>query len=633
MSWAFTNDILTLSQINPTTSISSGSVVKFTVTSIRNPMSTATKSGITITTFASNGGSIDTASLTLTVGTPATIASGSTSATTSTVVSEATTFKVTFSLPLPMDSGWGFDITFPSDIVISSFTAVNGYGAFGAMVALLSKSTIDTTNNKITVTNAATTYTTNDFDAIIEFVQITNPLSIKPTSSFTILLKTSAGNSIATINSGITYTATGGAITSMSATADNTVVGTSTSVLFNFKPTHKIPVSSRIIVIIPVEASIAAKDSTSWTLSSLSQIQSSATCTVSGLTITISSPFSADFIQDGTKTIGFKIGGVTMPGTTATPSSATFQTWYLVSSTWYNIDTGSSSILKATIGTLTSVNVVPTSLVANALTKYTFNIVPAHTLPIGSIILITIPSDISIPNPTYTGNSCSYSRRNLNSLMSSNYEKLIDLNFNRVLASTGLQNTFSCSATTTTIQVNNGFQTSAFSSGGTISFDIDGIQNPISLKPTSTFTVVTQLSSSVFIDQLLSGITVTMTSVSQLQSVSLSSTSLVNGASNSLSMSISSPTNLSAGFKLVVVFPSQITLPSSIAWVGTLFLSTSLTWTKSSQTVTVTLSFSSGSTLSSGATFTLRFDSITNPTSTQPTDNFSVTITDSSGKQ
>lgn len=210
--------------------------------------------------------------------------------------------------------------------------------------------------------------------------------------------------------------------------------------------------------------------------------------------------------------------------------------------------------------------VAPTSLVAYALTKYTFTIIPAHTLPIGSYILITIPSDISIPNPTYTGNSCSYSRRNLGYQDSETDEGIVILESsnNRILASTGLQNTFSCTATTTQIQVNNGFQNAAFSSGGTISFDIDGIKNPVSLKPTSTFTAVTRTSASYDIDQLLSGITVTMTSVSQLQSVSLSSSTLINGASNSLSMSVSSPTDLSAGFKLIVVFPSQVTLPSSV---------------------------------------------------------------------
>lgn len=47
---------------------------------------------------------------------------------------------------------------------------------------------------------------------------------------------------------------------------------------------------------------------------------------VSGRVITILNPFTADFIQDGTKTIAFRIGDVTMPQTTAPSSAGTFQT-------------------------------------------------------------------------------------------------------------------------------------------------------------------------------------------------------------------------------------------------------------------------------------------------------------------
>jgi hypothetical protein len=155
------------------------------------------------------------------------------------------------------------EITFPSDIEIISFSEINGYGVFGAKTSLLSKSTVSTANNKVTTTNAMTSYTTTDFNAIVEFIQITNPLSIKITDSFQILLKTSGGFSISQITSGVTHTATVGTITSMSAIPDATTVGTSTSVLFSFKPTHKIPVSSQIIVTLPSEASITAKDTSS----------------------------------------------------------------------------------------------------------------------------------------------------------------------------------------------------------------------------------------------------------------------------------------------------------------------------------------------------------------------------------
>lgn len=224
-------------------------------------MSTAAKTGFTITTLASNGGSIDSASLSMKVSTPATIASGSTSATTTTVVSETTTFRLTFSLPIEMDANWTMEITFPSAITITSFSELNGYGVFGAKTSLLSKSTISTTNNRVTTTNAVTSYTTTDFSAIVEFVSITNPQSTLPTDSFQISLKTSSGDSIATVTSGITYTATTGTISSMTAVPDISTVGVTTSVKFSFKPTHKIPVSSRILVTLPTEASIIGKTS------------------------------------------------------------------------------------------------------------------------------------------------------------------------------------------------------------------------------------------------------------------------------------------------------------------------------------------------------------------------------------
>jgi len=50
-----------------------------------------------------------------------------------------------------------------------------------------------------------------------------------------------------------------------------------------------------------------------------------------------------------------------------------------------------------------------------------------------------------------------------------------------------------------------------------------------------------------------------------LQLVSLSSTSLINGASNNLSFNISSPSDLVDGDKVRVIFPSQVTLPTTVS--------------------------------------------------------------------
>jgi len=64
-----------------------------------------------------------------------------------------------------------------------------------------------------------------------------------------------------------------------------------------------------------------------------------------------------------------------------------------------------SALLTSTVGTLTSVTASPTSLVAYSTTSYTFTIIPARDIPSGGKLLITLPSEISIPNPTFAANS------------------------------------------------------------------------------------------------------------------------------------------------------------------------------------------------------------------------------------
>ena len=615
--WDFSNDVLTLSNINPTNIIPATSVISFSVTSVRNPMSTEAKSGIEIKTLASNGGSIDSALMSLQVSTPALIGSATTSSDNTTEVSEKTNFSITFSIPIEMDADWKFEIKFPSEITISSFTEINGYNLFGGKADLLPNSTVYSANNTVVVTNALSTYTNTNLNARVEFIDITNPLSIKPTDSFEIYLKTDTDFTIASITSGVTYTSTVGSMTDMSATPDGTLVGSSTSILFRFKPAHPIPVSSRLLITLPSETSIVAKDTASCLLSELSQIDSSATWSVSGRTITIFDPFTALFLQDGSKTVQFKIDDITMPGTTAPSSAGTFQSCYLSGGTWYDIDRSTQdSLLTSTVGALTSFNVAPTSLLAYSTTSYTFTLVPARDIPIGGTILITLPPEVTIPNPTFSANSWSVRRL---------------LQSRRDLASSGLESSFSCSCTSSTILINEGFVLSSFAAGGTISFDIEGVRNPVSQEPTSSFSAKTQTSDSFAIDEITTGRLVIMTSVSPLQSVSLSSTSLVNGDTNNLTIEVNSPSDLVNGDILSLTFPSDITLPATVNWVGVTNLDASVSWSTSGNVVRATLDFLSDVILLAGNSFSLTLEGLGNPTTTAPSGNIVVAITNSNG--
>ena len=273
----FSNDILNISNTNPSSNITANTVCTFTVTSIRNPISTAAKTGISLTTLSSDGGSIDSGSLSLTVSTAATISSGTAVADGNNTVSELATIDLTFSIPVPLDIGCVINITFPSEMQLSTtnLKQVTGFGLFGSATNLSLE--IDTANNIFTVNSACDVYRTTDFDALIKFANVTSPLSVKPSNSFVISITTSSGDAIASVNSGILYTASEGQISSITATPTATTVGTVTSVLFSFVPAHKIPVSSQISVTLPTEVSIADRASDNCTLSNQSEIQLNAT--------------------------------------------------------------------------------------------------------------------------------------------------------------------------------------------------------------------------------------------------------------------------------------------------------------------------------------------------------------------
>ena len=176
-----------------------------------------------------------------------------------------------------------------------------------------------------------------------------------------------------------------------------------------------------------------------------------------------------------------------------------------------------------------------------------------------------------------------------------------------------------------------GFLISSLASGSTVSFDISGIRNAVSLEPSSTFTAKTLTSEDYDIDQITSGISVTMTTTNDLQSVSLSSTSLVHGAQNNVTFTINSPSDLVNGDKLSITFPAQMTVPGTVTCVGVTNLASSLTCTVTGQQVDIELEFSASTILAAGNNFQVTIQTLTNPTSTEPTDDFIVVTKNTNG--
>lgn len=306
-----------------------------------------------------------------------------------------------------------------------------------------------------------------------------------------------------------------------------------------------------------------------------------------------------------------------MPGSTKPTSDIDVTTCALDSSDCYTIDTGSQdALLTATVSTLSGAGAVPDSYNAYDSTIYTFSINTTANIPIGGVLTVTLPDDLSIPNPTFTANSCAF-RRNL-------------IGSNRKLTSNGLDSTFYCTATSNSVTVVDGFQSEHVAGSETILFDIEGILNPRSLEPSASFSFLTQTSDNYDIQELTSGVTVTMLTVSEFNTVSLSSTSLVNSASTNLTFSMNAPNLLLDEDILTITFPSQLTLGSSPTCEGITNLATSLVCTLSGFELSIELNFVSDDLVANNG-FVFMVTDITNAASTEPSDDFGFSIESSEG--
>lgn len=114
---------------------------------------------------------------------------------------------------------------------------------------------INTGTNTITIQDGCQTYVSPDFNGILEFTRISNPLSTKPTDSIIISITDSAGNSIAQRTSGTQYVATFGAMQSGTMSASPTIIGSTSAATVSLFPSNKITTAGNLKITFPSQVS------------------------------------------------------------------------------------------------------------------------------------------------------------------------------------------------------------------------------------------------------------------------------------------------------------------------------------------------------------------------------------------
>jgi hypothetical protein len=261
-------------------------------------------------------------------------------------------------------------------------------------------------------------------------------------------------------------------------------------------------------------------------------ISSSVTCSQPTATSLILSGFNSSSGNIPAQTITISVLGVVNPSSTAPTGSFTVTTYYSANDDTL-VATGTGNAITATPSTITSVTVIPSSLVVQATSvSYTVKFTPINNIPVSGLLRLGIPIAIPASLTNLMATSCS--------------------------AGTSSLSTVACSsASNSSLSLINFTIPSGATAGIPFNLQVQSIfTNPSSTQPVSSFTIETFTSSGYLIDNVLSGVSAVMTTPASFTSINVMPTNSTNSAVSSYKFVLSQPSILISGSTLVVTFPN-----------------------------------------------------------------------------
>ena len=436
---------------------------------------------------------------------------------------------------------------------------------------------------------------------------ITNPLYSKTTSSFTITSLTSSLTLIDTSSGGFTVLATPGVLT-VTLTSATSTVGATENLKFTLVWTNSIATNGKIVIIFPKwdpdspsSVSIFGSGSPTWV----------AVTNISSITWTYTTNINGSNTQDKIVVTGAITAGATIiefnisnyhnpPSTQPLTTMVIYTTTSVDANIVDNDDSISLTMTKTSPIASSSVTITPTDSVIQKSTTYTFNVKVSNPLPVGAVIKITFPSEVSPTSTTVTA----IGTGKLNKSMVAAYDSAT-----RIL-------------TLTEVIIS---ESSYVNSGESIQFSLSYITNPSSTVTSSSFAITTMKGLSYFIDSGTSGFTVTATPGS-IQTLTVSPINTKIRERTLYSFAMTTEHSIPSGSVLTIIFPAEITVEnrSGVSCVSaSVGISSSALWTVAdSKTIVITNGFTTS--VSAGNTVSFSVDSITNANTVQTTSYFQV---------
>ena len=501
-------------------------------------------------------------------------------------VSTSTTGFISFTLTNPTYSGVTVEVTFPSDIAVSSAAVVTG-------VSNIATSGLSYTisSNVIKITNGWSAYSYKT-SVSIRVDPITTASSTLTSGDFTVSTRSPNGNLIDTGTGGSTTARVGTIYQYLSnslVTALDLTVGSSTTYIFDMWLSHTVSSGGALIIQFPSEISITSRDSSTACTSVVTGLNSAAKCQVVSRTLTVIGGFPSSFSSGR---VSFTINGVTNPSTTATTSTFTY--YSATDSTGsYQIDSLSTGItFTAAVASLVSASAAPSSYTTGETATYTFEVVTKNTIPSNGYLKVTFPSELSFSSSSSAASSCS--------------------------GVTGFTSSVTCTISSQVLTVF-GFSSGQFTAG-TLQWTVGYVSNTYSTAPSSSFVIGSYDSSGNAIDQKSSGITVTLTTANTFSSFTVTPSSYVNGNTGTYTISAQLKNITPSGSYIILTAPSTVTLPSTPSCAVVSGITAVSCSYESSTSIRAVLTNSA--TISAGSTVSFTISSVKSPGTTKPTSSF-----------
>ena len=363
-------------------------------------------------------------------------------------------------------------------------------------------------------------------DVIVDVSGILNPQTVNPTDNFSIQTYTTSGfQYVIEENLSAGYIrATSDSLVSVTITPSSLVTGSITTYTVSITTKNKILRGGYVTVVFPSDVT---RDDPTTPCTNVAGFEPSMTCDELNDKVTVTSGFVNNDFPPGVLT--FSIDKMRNPQTTK--KSGTFSVGtYTSTGGLYDSKTDNIFVTMTTPNQLYSVSISPNSNIVSATADLTFYIQPNNPMVSNGVVQVTFPTEVSLPNPP----SC-------------------------VIA--GLVTTrVTCNVISGQLHAQ-----VTFASSSTVSqfgFTLQGVTNPGSTKPTSSFSVLTTVSTYYLIDTMTSGITYSVSLPATIAAeIKQANAGISQETTYTFTMTLKNP--VPAGGYVVVELPPQVSIVTS----------------------------------------------------------------------